>query len=66
MREINLDSGMGIDLQAVLEASSGAGLIYICNPNNPTGTVHGPEAIDDFVRKVMTESPDTIVHIDEA
>jgi len=66
IREINLDSGMGIDLQAVLAASSEAGLVYICNPNNPTGTVHGPEAIEGFVRKVMSESPNTIVHIDEA
>lgn len=27
------------DLAPMLEAAPGAGLIYICNPNNPTGTV---------------------------
>jgi histidinol-phosphate aminotransferase len=57
---------MAIDLNTLAEAGRGAGLVYFCNPNNPTGTVHGPDAVEQFVRRVMRESPDTLIHIDEA
>ena len=66
VRTLRLDDAGRLDLAGMAEAVSGAGLIYICNPNNPTGTVHGPQAIERFVRRVMQESPDTVVHIDEA
>jgi histidinol-phosphate aminotransferase len=46
--------------------SKGAGLVYICNPNNPSGTVHGPDVIDRTVRAILKESPNTYVHLDEA
>ncbi len=63
---ITVDASMGLDLPAMAAASRGAGLVYVCNPNNPTGTVHSPAAIEAFVRRVMQESPDTRIHIDEA
>jgi histidinol-phosphate aminotransferase len=63
---VDLDSSMGIDLDDLAEAGRGAGLIYFCNPNNPTGTIHGPDAVEQFVRRVRRESPDTYIHIDEA
>ena len=64
--EVDLDSSLAIDLDALAEASRGAGLVYLCNPNNPTGTVHGPGAVEGFVRRVLRESPDTMIHVDEA
>ena len=64
--ELSLDSGLGVDLDTLAANASGAGLLYLCNPNNPTGTVHGPQAVERFVRRVMRENPDTYVHIDEA
>ncbi len=64
--EVDLDSSLAIDLEALAEASRGAGLVYLCNPNNPTGTVHGPGAVERFVRRVLRESPDTMIHVDEA
>lgn len=64
--QLDLDSSLSVDLDALAEASRGAGLVYLCNPNNPTGTVHGPAAIEAFVRRVMAESPETRIHIDEA
>lgn len=63
---LDLDSNLAIDLDTLAEASRGAGLVYLCNPNNPTGTVHGPAAVEAFVRRVMRESPETRIHIDEA
>ncbi len=63
---IRLDHSMSIDLDGMASAAVGAGLVYFCNPNNPTGTVHGPGAVEAFVRRIMRESPDTRILIDEA
>jgi histidinol-phosphate aminotransferase len=41
-------------------------MVYVCNPNNPTGTVHNAANIEKFVRKVKQNSPTTAILIDEA
>ena len=64
--ELPLNSSMGVNLRDLADHADGAGLLYLCNPNNPTGTVHSPQAVEDFVRRVMRENPDTMIHIDEA
>ena len=64
--ELPLDSSMGVNLRDLADHADGAGLLYLCNPNNPTGTVHRPQAVEDFVRRVMRENPNTMIHIDEA
>jgi histidinol-phosphate aminotransferase len=46
---------------ARIEATTG--LVYICSPNNPTGTLTARQTIEEFVRKVP---PTTYVVIDEA
>lgn len=61
-----LTSSAHIDLEGMAAKAPGAGLVYVCNPNNPSGTVHGPDAIERFVRRVMAQAPDTYIHIDEA
>ncbi len=38
-------------------------MIFVCNPNNPTGTMVGQKDLDELVNKVP---PETIVLIDEA
>ncbi len=43
----------GHDLQAMFDAiADDTRLVFIANPNNPTGTFHSGEAIGQFVRKV--------------
>ncbi len=66
VKEVQVDSGMSIDLAGMAAASVGAGLVYFCNPNNPTGTVHSPAAVERFVRQVLAQSPNTRILIDEA
>ena len=66
IKQLPLDKDAKLDLDAMVAVSQGAGLVYFCNPNNPSGTVHSPEAIDKAVRAVLAASPDTYVHLDEA
>jgi histidinol-phosphate aminotransferase len=59
-------SSLALDLGAMADASKGAGLVFVCNPNNPTAVAHPIAAIADFVKKVRATSPTTAIHIDEA
>lgn len=54
-----------MDLPAMAKAAqdSGAKMIFLCRPNNPTGAVFPEEAMDPFMAQV---SPDTLVVLDEA
>jgi histidinol-phosphate aminotransferase len=51
------------DIKAMLASSSNPGVIYICNPNNPTGTCT-PRA--DIEHAVANAPKDAVVLIDEA
>ena len=37
-------------------------VVYICNPNNPTGNVHSK----DYIEHLLSEYPDTLFLVDEA
>ena len=54
------------DLGALLPLVKGAGMVYLCNPNNPTATINSAKDISDFVAEVRKTSPTTAVLIDEA
>lgn len=61
---VPLDDKMTHDLPAMEAAISDATrLVYVCNPNNPTGTVITRDAIEGFVSAVDSRCP---VLIDEA
>jgi histidinol-phosphate aminotransferase len=66
LTEIRVDSAFRLDLDAMITASPGAGLVFFNNPNNPTATLHGAKTVADFVERVRKESPDTVILIDEA
>ena len=66
VKKIPVDSSLGLDLEGMAEAATGAGLVFLCNPNNPTPTVHTATAVEAFVRRVMRNSPATKILIDEA
>ena len=63
---IPVDASLGLDLRAMADAATGAGLVFFCNPNNPTGTAHPITAVQDFLRRVKRNSPETAILIDEA
>ena len=66
VRPVALDKNFKIDLDAFGAAAKGAGLVFYCNPNNPTATYVGAKATRDFLTKVAKDSPDTYVLVDEA
>ncbi len=61
-----VDAKLKTDLAALLPLVKGAGLVYLCNPNNPTATIVSSQAISDFVAEVRKTSPTTAILIDEA
>jgi histidinol-phosphate aminotransferase len=51
------------DVEAMVKADPGAGVYYVCNPNNPTGTL---TARKDIEYLLANKKKDTIVVVDEA
>ncbi|MEO6779014.1 MAG: aminotransferase class I/II-fold pyridoxal phosphate-dependent enzyme [Gemmatimonadaceae bacterium] len=66
VRDVPVDAKLRLDLDAMAEAARGAGVVYLCNPNNPTATVLGSAAVKGFVEHVGRVSPNTMFLIDEA
>lgn len=63
-KNIALRADYAHDLDAMESAiDSGTKLIYVCNPNNPTGTLTPLDEIKKFVKKVDSRVP---IFIDEA
>jgi histidinol-phosphate aminotransferase len=61
--KVPLTSTYAHDTRAMVAASPNAGLIYICNPNNPTGTLT-PKA--DILYALQNKPKGSILLIDEA
>ena len=61
--KVALDSNYGHDLPKMLLESKNAGLIYVCNPNNPTASITPKDSLRQFFPKVPSQ---TMVLVDEA
>lgn len=66
VRAVPVDAALKLDLGRMLDQTSGAGLVFVCNPNNPTTTVHGAAAIKDFITEVNKRAPSAVILVDEA
>jgi histidinol-phosphate aminotransferase len=66
VREVRVTTQLQLDLDGMLRAARGAGLVFFCNPNNPTGTAHVAEDTLRFIETVLERSPETAVLVDEA
>ena len=60
---VPLDEHGHHDLDAMADAATGARVLVLCRPHNPTGTLEPVAEITRFLRQVP---PDTIVVLDEA
>jgi histidinol-phosphate aminotransferase len=62
--KVPLDAAFRHDLDAMAKAcNAGTGLVYVCNPNNPTGTIVPGDALQAFLARVPATA--TVV-VDEA
>ena len=66
VKPISLDGNLFLDLNKLVSASSGAGLVFLCNPNNPSSTIHTQSDVEQAVRDIKKRSPSTAILIDEA
>jgi histidinol-phosphate aminotransferase len=57
VKDIAVDRDLKLDLAATAAAAKGAGLVFFCNPNNPTGTVHSKTVVTKFVEEVLAARP---------
>jgi histidinol-phosphate aminotransferase len=55
-----------MDLEAMASTAAGAGMFFLCNPNNPTGASVPATAVATFVATVKTAAPDAKILVDEA
>nr|WP_314566504.1 pyridoxal phosphate-dependent aminotransferase [uncultured Pseudomonas sp.] len=63
VKEVSLSADHAHDIPAMLAADPQAGMLYLCNPNNPTGTVTPTEAI----RQALANKPKgSVLVVDEA
>jgi len=66
VKGVSLDSAFKLDVDKMAAAAKGAGLVFYCNPNNPTATYVGAKATRAFLAKLNSTSPETTVLVDEA
>lgn len=66
LQKVPLDSNYAHDIgrmKEIVDASSGRALVYICNPNNPTGTLTPSAGIDAWIKSA---ADDVYFLVDEA
>ena len=61
-----VDSQLRLDLNAMQAASVGAGLVFLCNPNNPTGTAYPLSDVLSFIEGINRLAPAAHILVDEA
>jgi histidinol-phosphate aminotransferase len=66
VRAIPLAPSLQLDVDAMAAAAPGAGLVFLNNPNNPTGALLSGDAVDRFIERVFSVAPEAVVLIDEA
>jgi len=66
VRAVPVLASGSLDLAGMAAQADGAGLFFVCNPNNPTGGVSTADAINDFVARVRRVAPEAVLLMDEA
>lgn len=64
-------SGFSLDTRGIASAARNASLIWLCEPNNPTGTYEPPERIADLLERIASDAASEgreapVVAMDEA
>ena len=62
LTRVAVDEAWDLPLEPLLEAASDAAVVWLCNPNNPTGR----PISEGLLRRVLAAAPDALVVLDEA
>ncbi len=65
------EEGFALDIDAIAEAARPASLVWLCEPNNPTGTIEPVERIQALLERLAADAdgsarPAPVVALDEA
>jgi histidinol-phosphate aminotransferase len=65
------DRGFGLDIEAIVRAARSARLVWLCEPNNPTGAFEPPERVAGLLAELAAQALGTgeeapVVAVDEA
>lgn len=63
---VKLTADLKMDMDAMLQASKGAGMVFFCNPNNPVATAVTGADTRSYLSALLKASPNTTVLVDEA
>jgi histidinol-phosphate aminotransferase len=63
---VPVDPKLRLDLDAMAAACTGAGLVFLCNPNNPTGTIHSASDMKSAIATMLRAAPQVTILVDEA
>jgi histidinol-phosphate aminotransferase len=66
IKTVPVDANMRIDLKTLMPLTKGAGIVHVCNPNNPTGTIVNAKELAAFIAEVRKTSPTSLILVDEA
>ncbi len=66
VHEVPVRADLQIDLEAMARHVGEAGLVFLCNPNNPTSVALPAADVRAFAAEALRRSPDVVILIDEA
>ena len=66
VREVPVRADLQVDLDVMARHVPEAGLIFLCNPNNPTSVALPLDQVRAFVADALKRSPDVVILLDEA
>lgn len=66
VKTVPLTPDLKLDIDRMVAITAGAGVFYICNPNNPTATALTQAEVAAAIGKVLAKSPATYILVDEA
>lgn len=66
VHDVPVRADLQVDLDAMARLVPDAGLIFLCNPNNPTSVALPLDQLRAFVTDALRQSPEVVILLDEA
>jgi histidinol-phosphate aminotransferase len=66
VHEVPVRADLQVDLDAMARHVPEAGLVFLCNPNNPTSVALPADQVKAFITDALARNPEVVVLVDEA